>query len=118
MPQTATGWPYPSETDTPDVPRDIKALADALEARVARAVLTGNTPVPVTSAASATAAVTFPAGKFTATPVIVVSTSGTSFWCAFTSTASVNGFTATVRHIDATVTPSATPTVAWNATLV
>ena len=117
MPQTASGWPYPSETDTPDVPRDIKAVADALEARVARATLTGNVPVPVTSATNATAAVTFPAGKFTTTPVVVVSTSGTSFWCAFAAGQSANGFTATVRHIDATVA-TATPTVAWHATLV
>lgn len=117
MPTTATGFPYPTEQDTPDVPRDIKALSDYLETRVVRAVLSGNVPVPVNPAANnGTAAVTFPVGKFAATPVVVVSTSGTSFWCAFTSGIGVGGFTATVRHIDGTAAV-ATPTVAWTATL-
>jgi hypothetical protein len=115
MPSTASGLPYPTSTDTPDVPRDIKALADALEARLPRASWSGQLSVPVSAANNATAAVTFPAGKFTAAPNVVVSTSGTSFWAAFSSGITASGFTATVRHIDATVA-TATPSVHYTAT--
>lgn len=32
MPQTVNGYPYPAPIDTPDVPRDIMALATAVDA--------------------------------------------------------------------------------------
>lgn len=114
MPSTASGLPYPTSTDTPDVPRDIKALADALEARLPRASYAGALSVPVSNAVSATAAVTFPAGRFTAVPIVVVSTSGTSVWVAMSSGASANGFTATVRQVD-NAAATATPSVNWTA---
>ena len=34
MPATARGFPYPAYTDSPDVPRDIKALSDFLDANM------------------------------------------------------------------------------------
>ena len=75
----------------------------------------GSVAVSVTAASSGTASVTFTdATRFTVTPRILVSCSGTSFWVAFSSAASATGFTATVRHIDGTVT-TATPTVEWHA---
>ena len=115
MPTTASGIPYPSSTDTPDVPRDVKAVADHLEARLPRASYAGTVSVPVVSANAASAAVTFPVGRFTGTPVVTVSTSGTSVWVAMSSAASGSGFTATVRHVDGSVA-TATPSVNWTAT--
>ena len=115
MPTTASGLPYPSSTDTPDVPRDVKALADALEARLQRNVYSGAVTVPVSNASTASVAVTFPAGRFSAAPHVVVSTSGTSFWCAFSASPTATGFTASVRHIDGTVTASASPSVTYYA---
>ncbi len=45
MPSTASGWPYPTSTDTPDVVRDITAVANALEGRAPYKVLHGITAV-------------------------------------------------------------------------
>lgn len=50
---TAGGIPYPVSTDTPDVPRDVKALADWLQA---------NTPRIVATYAALPAANSLPAG--------------------------------------------------------
>lgn len=115
MPNTASGIPYPADTATPDVPRDIKAMADHLEDRLPYRDASGAVTVPVSNAASATLAVTFPVGLFTAAPQVVVSTSGTSNWVAMTASPTASGFTATVRHVDNTVTASASPSVNWYA---
>ena len=115
MPNTASGIPYPAETATPDVPRDIKALADHLDARLPQAQATGALSVPVSNAVAGTAAVTFPVGRFTATPIVVVSTSGTTVWVAMSSGATASGFTATARNVDGTAA-TANPSVNWIAT--
>lgn len=115
MPTTASGLPYPADTETPDVPRDIKKLADELEDRLPAAQHSAAITVTVTSADSGTAAVTFPAGKFTAAPIVVVSTSGTSQWVAMSASATATGFVATARHVDKLVT-SGSPSVNYIAT--
>lgn len=75
----------------------------------------GSVTVSVTSADNGSATVTFTdATRFTVTPRIIVSCSGTSFWVPFSSGASTTGFTATVRHINATVA-TASPVVEWHA---
>lgn len=75
----------------------------------------GSVTVTVTAADNGSATVTFPdATRFTVTPRILVSCSGTSFWMPFSSGASTTGFTATVRHINATVA-TASPVVEWHA---
>lgn len=84
---------------------DTKAWAEA----------SGSVTVTVTAAATASATVTFAdATRFTVTPRILVSCSGTTFWVPFSSGASTTGFTASVRHIDGTVT-TASPVVEWHA---
>lgn len=115
MPTTASGLPYPADTQTPDVPRDIKALADELEDRLVRAQHVGAVTVSVSNAVSANVAVTFPAGKFTGTPIVVVSTSGTTVWVAMSSGSTANGFTATARNVDG-ASATATPSVNYIAT--
>lgn len=37
MPNTTNGYPYPASTDTPDVPRDVQALAQAVDDKLATA---------------------------------------------------------------------------------
>lgn len=72
MPTTGKGYPYPAATDTPDVPRDIQALAAFTDAKVPYAMAAGTVNVPVNNTAAATAAVTFPVGRFspTVSPVV------------------------------------------------
>lgn len=60
---------YPASTDTPDVPRDIGNLATDVAARTPYAYAFGQ----VTTPAGGSLAVTFPVGRFTATPTVVVS---------------------------------------------
>lgn len=60
---------YPASTDTPDVPRDIGNLATDVAARTPFAYAFGQ----VTTPAGGSLAVTFPVGRFTATPTVVVS---------------------------------------------
>jgi hypothetical protein len=46
---TTHGLPYPEDDDTPDVPRDIKALAEAVDEKVTQGLLQSATLVPGTS---------------------------------------------------------------------
>ena len=55
MPLTTNGLPYPAASDIPDVPRDVQALADAIDPYVK----------PVWGWAKATASLTIPSGAFT-----------------------------------------------------
>jgi hypothetical protein len=83
--------------------------------QVAYAEASGSQTVTVTAANNGSATVTFAdATRFTVTPRIIVSCSGTTFWVPFSSGASTTGFTASVRHIDGTVT-TASPVVEWHA---
>lgn len=114
MPTTPSGIPYSLPTDAPDYPTASEALADHLETRMPRRRVAGIVAVPVSNANNATAVVTFPAGLFTAAPTVVVSTSGTSFWCAFVPAYAAASMTVQVRHIDGTVA-TATPSVHYQA---
>lgn len=61
--------PYPTSTDTPDVPRDVQALASAVAVRTVYRQASGKTgSIP----AGGSIAVTFPVGLFTQPPVVVV----------------------------------------------
>lgn len=72
MPTTPDGWPYPSTNDTPDVPRDIGALATAIDQRLPARMVTGQASVAMSNASTGSVAVTFPAGSFSAAPRVVV----------------------------------------------
>lgn len=79
---TASGFRYPVATDTPDVPRDIKALADDLEAFlgpiVPYATAAGQLSVNgtgVVAGGNVQTALTFPAGRFTQIPRVYCSLS-------------------------------------------
>lgn len=117
--QTASGAPYVVPADAvADYPVHSLALATWLEAwrsKMPKAHWSGGVAVAVNNANSATAAVTFPPGLFTSTPIVTVSTSGTSVWVAMSSGASANGFTATARNVDGAAA-TATPSVNWHAT--
>lgn len=70
---------YPTSTDTPDVPRDVRQLAEDVVARTPYASHATKVTVTTTgSPATGNAAVNFPAGKFSsapgAAPIIVVAT--------------------------------------------
>jgi len=81
MATTTKGWPYPVSTDTPDVPRDVKAVADALDSRLPYAMSAQTVNVTLTAAASGTATVTWPTSRFTLAPIVTatkVSASGSA----------------------------------------
>lgn len=78
---TLATLPYPEPTDPVAAGADaIKNLALALDPRVAaRGVAWGNGAIPVTTAGvAASITVTFPAGRFTAAPRVVCSSTGTT----------------------------------------
>lgn len=70
MATTTKGWPYPVTTDTPDVPRDIKAVADTLDAKLPYAISAQTVTVSLTAASSGSATVTWPTGRFSQTPIV------------------------------------------------
>lgn len=67
MPSTPKGYPYPADTSTPDVPRDIEALAQACEDTVAVVHVAAGT-----TDGTGNLTVTFPPGKFTSAPTVIV----------------------------------------------
>lgn len=80
MPTTSQyGWSTPAPTDPDDVPTDLASLASQIEAtmstilaRLPYRVLTGMVTVTPSAANTPTSVtVTFPAGRFTATPIVV-----------------------------------------------
>ena len=80
MPTTSKyGWSTPAPTDPDDVPTDMASLASQIEAtmstilaRLPYRVLTGTVSIVPSAANTPTSvAVTFPAGRFTATPIVV-----------------------------------------------
>jgi hypothetical protein len=115
---TSQGVPYvlPADAiaDYPVTSEDLAAWLDLWRAKMPRAVHAGAVTVPVSNAVSATLAVTFPVGKFTATPIVTVSTSGTSQWVGMSSGSSSTGFTATVRQVDGTAA-TASPSINYSA---
>lgn len=119
----------PSQTNHHDVPYMVdgdplanvatimQTLAERMEALLP---ISGRVTVTVTSSASGSAAVAFPAGKFPAgaTIRVVCSTviAGNTSYFAYQSSATNTGFTARVRHHDGTV-QSTTVDVDWIAVL-
>jgi hypothetical protein len=116
MPNTASGWPYPASTATPDGPRDIKALADALEDRAAPRIQAGRSVVSVSAAASGTAVnQVFPV-PFAVIPRVVatVAIAGSAMWAVCTDVVTTSQMAIRVRHIDGT-SSTASVTVDWIA---
>ena len=126
MPTSNLNLPYPGLGDIPDVPKDIKALADALDsilnkidtaaanAFVQRGVHTGLNPATA-SGSEAYTTVTFPtAFKAGTTPVVLVSYGPTNqnFMFARTDQVSNAGFRLIVRR----EVGGGTATVSWMAT--
>jgi hypothetical protein len=70
--QTPHGYPYPVGTDrVMDGDNAIQALAEAVDAHLRRGVASGSISMPITAVnTTAFATVTFPAGRFTATPIV------------------------------------------------
>lgn len=106
---TEHGWPYVTPEDHPlEFPTHSQALANKLDARFAglpHAVATGT----VTTAG---AGVSFPAGRFTATPVVVATPEWNNAATATISGVSRLGFT--VRCFDQTGA-ALTTTIHWIA---
>lgn len=102
--------PYPTSTDTPDVPRDIAALATAVSVRtVYRQASAKSAIIP----AGGSLAIVFPVGLFTQPPIVVVSPLATAMPTAvvqaYASAITAAGFTLLV-HTSAALAGSA-----WNA---
>jgi hypothetical protein len=114
---TSKGYPYVLGSDSADTIDDTSlALANKLEAVVPFAMASGQVVVTLTAAASGFTAITFPGGRFTVAPNVIVSQvnapSGTQkFVCrcinSTTSGASVYAYTGD----GSTATGSAT--IAW-----
>jgi hypothetical protein len=121
MPNTTNGWPYPADTATPDVPRDIKALADRLDAVAPMAMAAGVAAVPANATnPQSTVAVTFPVGRFTVAPIVVVSlvgsTGGTQRYVTRVHAGpTASGFTAGVWTSETTNNITNASNVAWQA---
>jgi hypothetical protein len=121
MPNTPNGWPYPADTATPDVPRDIKALADKLDAVAPTAQAAGLASVPANaSGATSTVAVTFPVGRFTVPPIVTVSlygsTGGTQRYVPRVHTPpTASGFTAGIWASETTNNITNPMSVGWQA---
>lgn len=117
MPDTANGLPYPASTATPDVPRDIEALATALDdTRIPGALAAGQVAVTIANgSASGSAAVAFPGSRFGTTPRVIATVANASAaWAVSVSGVSAAGCTINLRHIDAN-TAGATVNVQWVA---
>lgn len=121
MPNTQNGWPYPASTATPDPPRDIKALADRLDAVLPAAMAAGLAAVPANATGpTSTVAVTFPVGRFTVPPIVVVSlvgsTGGTQRYVPRVHAGpTASGFTAGVWASETTNNITNATTVSWQA---
>lgn len=99
MVTTTKGYPYPLPTDTPDVPRDLSALAAFLDTVVPFAFSAGTLAIAGLGAgASATAAVTFPAGRFTQPPIVTCSSDTNGNIIANPISVTTTGFTMRVNN--------------------
>lgn len=111
MATTAKGFPYPIGTDrVMDGDDAIKALAEAVGNYHGARIWATQVSVSVAAAASGNAAVTFPAGLFTAAPVCVASVAlNSTAYFAICTGATASGCTATAVHRDGTVTTGSVP---------
>ena len=101
MGTTTKGYPYPEDTDpTAQGAQAIKALANAIDTGLGRAA-SGSFTLSIPSAqAGSSVAVTFPVGRFTAAPAVMLNRSTGIGWAsmpiAYTAGAqTASGFTAT-----------------------
>jgi hypothetical protein len=92
MGTTASGYPYPEDTDLlAQGAQAIKALANAAEPRAGQSAA-GTAQVTINGQSIASAAVTFPVGRFTAAPnVTAAAVGGAGAW----TSGMVSGITAT-----------------------
>jgi hypothetical protein len=115
MPNTTNGYPYPATSDpVAQGATAIQNLAQAIDTRV-RATAAGQVAVSVNAAATGSATVTFPAGRFTATPQCFGNAQNSLYVASIGAGGrTATGCTVTIRHIDQAVT-TATPNVDWLA---
>lgn len=117
MGTTAKGYPYPDPGDSvANTDLAIKALADFLNNNGFKAMHAGSQVVTVpngaTSAGSA-APLVFPAGKFSAIPIVVAVVQGTSSYHVAVGATTAAQVSFTVRHIDATAAAGAQNVTVW-----
>lgn len=115
MGATAKGYPYPEGTDrVMDGDDAIHALADAVDVKLGVAAA-GSVTVAINAAASGTAAVTFPAGRFTAPPAVTATVNaGSVSYIAGIGSLTASGFTMLAFQRDGTA-GTVSLTVCWNA---
>ena len=107
MPTTSKGLPYPSSSDHTRLWEHFQALAEALDAMIPYRVWTSDDLTVTYSGGAAGLTVTFPAGYFTAPPVVVAVGRDRVFsWGVGTITASTAELTG--RRLDGTTTGSDT----------
>lgn len=116
---TPKGFPYPLGTDrVTDGDDAIHNLATAIDTRVG-VIAAGLVSVPVSSGQSlGSVAVTFPAGRFSAVPVVNGTFNGTNVAWSGVNISSITaaGCTVGVSHRDGTPSGTTTAfTVAWHA---
>ena len=91
-----------------------EAVADRTAA-LPYAEAAGTTTISLSDAASGTTAVTFPASRFSAAPIVTVTPVGTSVMSGYSLSApTTSGMTVGIRHVDGTAI-TATITVHWTA---
>lgn len=115
MPSTTTrGFRYPLDSDpVSDGAAAVRNLADDVNSKVG-AIARGTSTVTVTASTIGTAAVSFPAGRFTAAPAVVATGNNSSVWMAYVQAVTKDRFTLGVRQVQGTST-SATVSVHWIA---
>lgn len=113
MATTAKGFPYPLGTDrVMDGDDAIKALAQKIDTALGL-MASGTTSVVLSNQSQSSTTVTFPAGRFTATPAVTASTaSGT--YLANTVSPTTTSVQIWAAHRDGTA-QSGTVSVAWIA---
>lgn len=93
----------------------ITALSNANDAQKLTAMASGSVAVSMVASDQVNQAVTFPAGRFASTPIIVATlASGSSVYIAGVGSQTVNGFTAKAFHRDGTAT-TVNLTINWIA---
>lgn len=107
MGATAKGYPYPDPADpVANTDLAIKALADFLNANGFKVIHAAQVSVSVAAAITGSTAVTFPAGKFSAAPMVICQALGFSgaYTAEPTALPTATGFTLGVRRQDGTST--------------
>lgn len=115
MPDTTLrGFPIPLDSDpVADGAAATRALGVAVNDRVG-SLATGSVVINLAAASSGSAAVAFPAGRFSGAPKIVATVVGSTSFFASASTPDLDGSSITVRHFDNTAV-TASVTVHWIA---